>query len=520
MSCSTKATEQTRFQSLLSVLNDLEEKGVLYQLFGTTAAWKPVNGGGDDVDNNFDAPNDRSAENKRSSSAKRTISGMSIVHADASCRNVTSKMTSTHMKTTSVRSSEHEYQPPESCSQAVIARKRKNRGKMLCIRETAAVLRALQQKLDDMTHLRQDLLARSRNEPLPMKAPPRLLEEFCKRGSVLAPARLHLETFVQSDTIRLLVPFDLMDDSPYVDCTNAYARLIGRERDTVIRGLKVSEVFVRSTFIRFQQLAPIVAVHGPAYIRNLPAYVINKLCDVVLSVETETVSSGPRGARGDDSSDGRAAKKRPVRRFLHALITNFRPMHQRHIEQINSFPEVYDDSGSSHGSLVSSPAVSRGGSCSDLSDASLGSSLSMADYSQQIVPMDECLSVPIDDSTTASAAYTLADSCTDATAMNTCPAVFAEPLQQTVDAPLKELGWLSTWSGDQQGNGIPDPWVQVEGALARDFHTLFNVGTSDDTAPASMQDGCTAFDGSSYQDMAPATAVHDEAPSIVYHTLS
>jgi len=60
----------------------------------------------------------------------------------------------------------------------------------------------------------------------------------------------------------------------------------------------------------------------------------------------------------------------------------------------------------------------------------------------------------------------------------------------------------------------------VEGALARDFHTLFNVGTSDDTAPASMQDGCTAFDGSSYQDMAPATAVHDEAPSIVYHTLS
>ena len=79
MSCSTKATEQTRFQSLLSVLNDLEEKGVLYQLFGTTAAWKPVNGGGDDVDNNFDAPNDRSADNKRSSGAKRTIAGMLLV---------------------------------------------------------------------------------------------------------------------------------------------------------------------------------------------------------------------------------------------------------------------------------------------------------------------------------------------------------------------------------------------------------------------------------------------------------
>ena len=70
------------------------------------------------------------------------------------------------MKTTSVRFIEHEYQPPESCSQAVIARKRKNRGKMLCIRETAAVLRALQQKLDDMTHLRQDSCVLLRSPPM------------------------------------------------------------------------------------------------------------------------------------------------------------------------------------------------------------------------------------------------------------------------------------------------------------------------------------------------------------------
>jgi len=37
-----KASEQTRFQQLQLILNGLEAKGVMHQLFGTTAAWGTI----------------------------------------------------------------------------------------------------------------------------------------------------------------------------------------------------------------------------------------------------------------------------------------------------------------------------------------------------------------------------------------------------------------------------------------------------------------------------------------------
>jgi len=41
--CTTrKASEHTRFQHLQTLLNDLEAKGVMYHLFGSTATWCPT----------------------------------------------------------------------------------------------------------------------------------------------------------------------------------------------------------------------------------------------------------------------------------------------------------------------------------------------------------------------------------------------------------------------------------------------------------------------------------------------
>jgi len=403
-----------------------------------------------------------------------------------------------------------------------IARKRKVRGKNQCIREATAVLRALQTKYDRLMQLRSDIdsLAPEVTNASRNETTPQLLTQLSTVHAVLCkPAELYRDSFVHSDAARFLVPFELTDSSSFVDCSMGFANLVSEERDQLITGMKVSDVLLRSSFMRLQQLEPFASQHGTIHLRNLPSYCLGTLSDVVVSVETEVVPvADPVATRCSD--EAAHVKKRLVRRFLQVIVFNFRTL-----------PTVSPMD-------VDSPAETTGLLPSRVDPDSI-SAISPQDSST--VYSAETDVVLMNDSRADGSEHTLDAPLPDVHTMPAvqCPAVFMVPAHARLDDPVANVGWVSPWSSDQLGAGVPGPWVPLNGTAARKLHKSFDL--EDLTLELNRSDSNSSILSSS--SMGPTVVpvesgfgkahrlplpcgqsswsinTADEAPALFYHTL-
>jgi len=321
--------------------------------------------------------------------------------------------------------------------------------------------------------------------------------------------------------MRILVPFDLTEDSTFVDCTQRFARMMGLDRDRVITGMKVSNTLARSTFFRLQKFAPLFLIHGSFFIRNLPAYMINQSCDAVVSVETDAVPVVAGVAR--DQHDVHPLKIIRVARFLQVVVLRHHPL--RLAPQHGSLATtVHLASGAELPGLV--PSLSLSTSVNSKADADSSTMLPTLEPSSALVTSPECTTPGV----AAGATQPASDDAKSS--LMQCPAVFVEPVHPRPDDSTENVGWISPWSSDQQGKGVPDPWTRIEGPAARKLHSLFDPESSELDATALLSpsmDSMVVLDESRTDQARPVPSpfapnpsinAADSAPALLYHSLS
>ena len=103
---------------------------------------------------------------------------------------------------------------------------------------------------------------------------------------------LHASAFVNSDVIRVLVPFHLDWQSPFVDCSISYAQWWGYSRDSLVGGARVSDVFAPTNFQRMFEVLSMLTRCPVLFVRNVPNYASNTTSDIVASLEHEQSGAG------------------------------------------------------------------------------------------------------------------------------------------------------------------------------------------------------------------------------------
>ena len=469
-----KASQRSRLQTLMGMLNDLEMKGQMRELLGTTASWQvveqptPIDSKSAMFDISSELPTHQGTTT-RSSDCDRSTMYPAVTHSD-------------HLHLLCI---DHEYALPQSLPSSHIARKRKMRGKEKCIQEASAVLRALQTKHECLLRIRQELLAARRESESAQHSLRSLVPDRILRTVLPNRPNLYVESFLQSETVRFLIPLELTEDSVLVDCTEGFAQMAGGTRDSLIHGVRFCDMCVRCSFLRFQQLGPIIASCGAMFLRNAPGWIDSTVYDIIISTEAEAQPISPFGAASSagHTSQQPPAKKRQLRRHIQIVLLNPRPM-----------------------VLKAGPNLSASSATATASDTSSRSSQSPVNA---VEPSDRA-------SFTAAVSVDSHPSNSDSASQASCPlpranleqVTFMEPLRQRLDDPVRNVGWVSVWSDDTSGSSDPTPLVRIEGDVVRHVQSFFDrsnvaldAATHIESSSAAGADGMTGMVSMAGQDL-------------------
>ena len=401
-----------------------------------------------------------------------------------------------------------------------IVRKRKFRGKEKSIQEATATLRALKTKHDQLLRVQQELLTarskpRSVQQSLRDLVPDHLLHRLFSNR-----VNLHLESFLQSETIRFLIPLELTEDSVLVDCSEGFANMAGASRDNLIHGVKFSQICIRSSFNRFKMLAPILSSSCAIYVQNAPGYADNTVYDIIISteVDAEPVPSTTPSYSWHERSN-QPAKRRQLRKHMQVTLFNPRPM-----QLLPPSPQLTVEELEANRSVM---CLSSSGS-SDM-DSPVQQHFTAEPFAPEpfdpLTFLDESSFPPSSPVLSWISSNELPVVPVIAPALQQ-QAMLIEPLHQRLDEPALSHGWMSAWGADQVAAGVPAPVVRIEGDAVRKVQTLLNRDSSrtasslsagSSNASQGVESEMSLDDSSATQSVVDQTA--NEMPVVNYYTL-
>ena len=344
--------------------------------------------------------------------------------------------------------------------------KRKHRGRDSCLKETASVLRALQSEYNRLQHLAKRHRCDRTTEPLEPSpsgtadqdsdaSSPSSLRDLEPRqrpvfrdmmSRAIATQHLHSSAFVNSDVIRLLVPFNLDRQSTFVDCSSTYAQRVGHARDSLIGGTRVSEVVVPTNFQRMVEVLPMLARCPVLFVRNVPNYASNTTSDIVASLEHEQSGAG----HGSSTP----------RKLLQMMFLNLRPLDVpsavvvgTHFNGATRPHDMLIDDAYAEGSATSvpSPTLSQAEAEPDGPSGSLCIPTLLEHKSSNVA-----MALVGDHKSISALPVTVSGS----------HVIVITPMHELGDASThgphdSSLVWVSPWDNDDGGLGSPSPFVSV-----------------------------------------------------------
>ena len=144
-----------------------------------------------------------------------------------------------------------------------------------------------------------------------------------------ASSVFHFRTFMNAGEGRFLCRVGaVFDEHMLADCNTLWSEQMRRPRERMV-GCALKDVFLPSTFTRYQAACRMLLEHGSIVIRNLPIYQTAQVCDVAAWVEYEDVQSIVKPESTADMESASEPSDVPrLRRpaFFQAVQMNHRPL--------------------------------------------------------------------------------------------------------------------------------------------------------------------------------------------------
>ena len=123
--------------------------------------------------------------------------------------------------------------------------------------------------------------------------------------------------FLEADVARVLVPFNV-EDGAFIDCNQLYSQLLNVERDELLSGRKISEIFTAVNYQRIVKIAPLLQRVDALFVTNIPVFRGRTLVDGLIWVEYEEI------LLPDAAAGGTGVRRVP--KFIQMIHTNARPL--------------------------------------------------------------------------------------------------------------------------------------------------------------------------------------------------
>jgi len=202
------------------------------------------------------------------------------------------------------------------------SRKRSARGSDLVLRNAGKVYRDLQRRYEQLQHQISGAKGRTHASGFTIAAASSL--ELSKAHEVQGSSPVsrmwsspYDHAFLEADIARVLVPFNVADGA-FIDCNQLYSQLLNVQRDVLLSGRKISEIFTAVNYQRIVKIAPLLQRVDALFVTNIPAYRGRMLVDGLIWVEYEEI------LLPDAAAGGTGVRRVP--KFIQMIHTNARPL--------------------------------------------------------------------------------------------------------------------------------------------------------------------------------------------------